>query len=84
MSNQPKEIEAVKMPFIGESVYIPFVTDGEGNRVKSAALVPFDTVDAVYSEVEQSQHGKRVYGVRVKSGDSVKVIRKDKYLQAVA
>lgn len=77
-------MEQVKAPVIGQSVFVPFVTDGEGVKVKGAALVPFDKIDAVYSDVEYSSSGKRVYSVRLKSGDAVKIMQKDDKWCAVA
>lgn len=71
-------------PVIGQSVFVPFVTDGEGQKVKGAALVPFDKIDAVYSDVEYSTSGKRVFSVRLASGDAVKIMQKDEKWQAVA
>ncbi len=73
-----------RTPALGQSVFIPFVTDGEGIKVKGAALVPFDRIVAVYSDTELSQHGKKIFSVQVASGDAVKIIDKDDKWQAVA
>lgn len=79
----------ITAPKIGQSVFIPFVTKtdeltGKAERIKGAALMPFDTIDAVYAENERSNHGKPIYNVRVKSGDVVKIIQKDDKWQAIA
>ena len=75
----------IASPKIGQSVFIPFVTGvisapSEPEKVgyiKGASLVPFDSIDAVYADTEYTQHGKKAYNVRVKSGDAVKIIQKD-------
>lgn len=79
----------ITAPKIGQSVFIPFVnkTDeatGKTERIKGAALMPFDVIDAVYAETEQSNNGKTIYNVRVKSGDAVKVIQRNEKWEAVA
>ncbi|QAX92094.1 hypothetical protein HOV06_gp004 [Salmonella phage 1-23] len=79
----------ITAPVIGQSVFIPFVTKtdeltGKTERIKGAALDPFDKIDAVYAETERSNNGKPIYNVRVKSGDVVKVIQKDDKWQAIA
>lgn len=79
----------ITAPKIGQSVFIPFVTKtdeltGKAERIKGAALMPFDVIDAVYAETERSNNGKTIYNVRVKSGDAVKVVQKDDKWQAVA
>jgi len=79
MKEQP-----VFLPKIGHSVFVPFVTDGDGNRVKGGAVEPFDKVQAVYGETERSQSGDTVYSVRLESGDAVKIIKRDRYWQSVA
>ncbi|QBQ81105.1 hypothetical protein HdH2rev_00191 [Escherichia phage vB_EcoS_HdH2] len=76
-------------PKIGQSVFIPFVTKtdeatGKTERIKGAALMPFDVIDAVYAETERSNNGKTIYSVRVKSGDAVKVIQRNEKWEAVA
>lgn len=80
-------------PVIGQSVFIPFVTgvvskQGEPEKIgyiKGGASLPFDTITAVYAETEYSRDGKqKVYSVQVKSGDAVKVIRKDEKWLAVS
>lgn len=76
-------------PKIGQSVFIPFVTKtdeatGKAERIKGAALMPFDVIDAVYAETERSNNGKPIYNVRVKSGDVVKVIQRNEKWEAVA
>ena len=75
-------------PKIGQSVFIPFVTKtdeltGKAERIKGAALMPFDVIDAVYAETERSNNGKTIYSVRVKSGDVVKVIQRNEKWEAV-
>lgn len=79
----------ITTPKIGQSVFIPFVTKtdeltGKAERIKSAALMPFDTIDAVYAETERSNNGKTVFSVRVKSGDVVKVVQRNEKWEAVA
>lgn len=79
----------ITAPKIGQSVFIPFVTKtdeatGKAERIKGAALMPFDVIDAVYAGTERSNNGKPIYNVRVKSGDVVKVIQKDDKWQAIA
>ena len=82
-------------PVIGQSVFIPFITgdiskQGEAEKIgyiKGGASLPFDTITAVYSETEYLplRDGKqKVYSVQVKSGDAVKVIRKDEKWLAVS
>lgn len=76
-------------PKIGQSVFIPFVTafneaTNKLEKLQGAALLPFDKIDAVYSETERSKSGKPVYSVRVKSGDVVKIIDKADKWEAVA
>lgn len=78
----------ITAPKIGQSVFIPFVTKtdeltGKAERIKGAALMPFDTIDAVYAETERSSNGKPVFSVRVKSGDAVKVIQRNEKWEAV-
>ena len=79
----------ITAPKIGQSVFIPFVTKteeatGKAERIKGAALMPFDVIDAVYAETERSNNGKTIYNVRVKSGDVVKVIQRNEKWEAVA
>ncbi len=79
----------MKQPKIGQSVFIPFITvtdeeTGKAEKINGASLIPFDTIDAVYSDTDKSKSGKTVYSVRVKSGDSVRIIEKDDKWQAVA
>lgn len=79
----------ITAPKIGQSVFIPFVTKtdeatGKAERIKGAALMPFDVIDAVYAETERSNNGKTIYNVRVKSGDAVKVIQRNEKWEAVA
>lgn len=76
-------MQTVKAPVVGQSVFIPFVTNGEGQRIKGASLQPFDVIDAVYSGREVGANGKPVYQVRVKSGDVVSVIDKDDKWNAI-
>lgn len=76
-------------PKVGQSVFIPFVTKtdeatGKAERIKGAALMPFDVIDAVYAETERSNNGKPIYNVRVKSGDVVKVAQRNEKWEAVA
>lgn len=73
-----------KIPRIGNSVFVGFVTDGEGQRVKGASLMPWDKIEALYDHREASTNGKPVYQVRLNSGDVVKVIDKDDVWHAVA
>ena len=52
----------ITAPKIGQSVFIPFVTKtdeltGKVERIKGAALMPFDVIEAVYAETEQSNNG---------------------------
>lgn len=75
-------------PKIGQSVFVPFITatdekTGKAEYLKGAALSPFDTIEAVYSETERSKSGKPVYSVRLKSGDVVSIMQKDDKWQAV-
>ena len=47
----------ITAPKIGQSVFIPFVTKtdeltGKAERIKGAALMPFDTIDAVNEKWE--------------------------------
>ncbi|QXN67495.1 RecT family recombinase [Klebsiella phage vB_Kpn_3] len=56
-------MQNVITPKIGQSVFIPFVTKtdeltGKAERIKGAALIPFDKIEAVYAETERSNHGK--------------------------
>ena len=60
----------------------PLLT-GKAERIKGAALMPFDTIDAVYAENERSNNGKPVFSVRVKSGDVVKVVQRNEKWEAV-
>jgi hypothetical protein len=69
-------MEKQHTPKLGHSVFIPFVTDGEGTKVKGAALIPFDKIVAVYDSREQI-NGKTAYSVQVSSGDVVTVVLKD-------
>lgn len=71
-------------PKVGQSVYIPFTSNGEGQKVNGAALLPFDKIEAVYSETDVSKSGKKVYNVRVKSGDVVRIMDKNDKWEAVA
>lgn len=78
----------ITAPKIGQSVFIPFVTKtdeltGKAERIKGAALMPFDTIDAVYAETERNNNGKPVFNVRVKSGDVVKVTQRNEKWEAV-
>lgn len=79
----------MNQPKIGQSVFVPFVTatneeTAQVEYLKGASLVPFDKIDAVYSETEKSKSGKPVYSVRLKSGDAVRIMEKDEKWQAVA
>lgn len=86
-----ENVNAARTPKIGQSVFIPFITGntaGEGEQekigyIKGGAALPFDTIDAVYAETDKTQHGKKVYNVRVKSGDVVSIIDKDDKWQAI-
>lgn len=77
-------------PVVGQSVFVPFRTgevdeSGKIGYIKGGALQPFDKIDAVYSDTEYSRDGKKkVFSVRLKSGDQVKIIAKDDKWQAVA
>lgn len=79
----------MNQPKIGQSVFVPFVTatneeTGQVEYLKGSSLVPFDKIEAVYSETEKSKSGKPVYSVRLKSGDAVRIMEKDEKWQAVA
>lgn len=83
----------VQTPLIGQSVFIPFVTGnvakfGEPEKigyVKGGAANPFDTIEQVYAETENTKDGKgKVFNVRVKSGDVVRVILKNEKWLAIA
>lgn len=80
-------------PVVGQSVFIPFVTgniakQGEPEKIgyiKGGAALPFDVITAVYAETEYARNSEqKIYNVLVKSGDAVKVIRKDEKWLAVA
>ena len=78
----------ITAPKIGQSVFIPFVTKtdeltGKVERIKGAALMPFDVIDAVYAETERSNNGETIYSGRVKSGDVVKVAQRNEKWEAV-
>lgn len=86
-------MQNVKTPMIGDSVFIPFVTGdvskpGDNEKIgyiKGAAMIPFDKIEAVYAETEYAKNSDaKLYNVRVKSGDAVKVIRKDDKWLAIA
>lgn len=72
-----------KTPKIGHSVFIGFVTDGEGQKVKGASLIPCDKVTQVYDHRETGNNGEPVYQVQVASGDVVLVVDKDNVWHAV-
>lgn len=82
----------IRSPRIGQSVFIPFITGDVSTvpnqekigYIKGGAAMPFDTIEQVYAETEYTNHGKKVFNVRVKSGDAVKVIEKDDKWQAIA
>jgi hypothetical protein len=78
-------------PRVGQSVFIPFITgnvakEGENEKIgyiKGGAALPFDTITAVYAETSVTEHGKKIFNVRVKSGDAVSIIQKDDKWQAI-
>ena len=79
----------ITAPKVGQSVFIPFATKtdeltGKAERIKGAALDPFDKIEAVYAETERSNHGKPIYNVRVKSGYVVKVVQRNEKWEAIA
>lgn len=81
-------MQTLKTPLIGQSVFIPFVTTtdietGKTMKLKGAALIPFDTIEAIYAGTSKTQTGKNIYSVRVKSGDVVDIVDKDDKWQAI-
>lgn len=75
----------LKAPVIGDSVFVGFVTNGDGKMIKGGALHPFDKVDAVYSDTSKDKRGNTLHTVRLASGDMVSVTGTGKnYWQAVA
>ena len=86
-----ENVIAARTPKIGQSVFIPFVTGNIANEaepekigyIKGGAALPFDTIEAVFAETDKTQHGKKIYNVRVKSGDVVSIIDKDDKWQAI-
>lgn len=74
-----------KSPALNDSVFVGFISNGDGKVIKGGALEPFDHVQAVYSETTKNKRGQTVHQVRLWSGDFVNVIATDKnYWQAVA
>lgn len=81
------KIGYILKPIGGKLIHFVTKTDeltGKAERIKGAALMPFDTIDAVYAENERSNNGKTVFSVRVKSGDVVKVVQRNEKWEAVA
>lgn len=79
----------MKQPQVGQSVFVPFVTKtneetGKVERLDGCSVIPFDKIDAVYSDTDRTKTGKPVFSVRLKSGDAVRIIDKDDKWQAVA
>lgn len=86
-----ENVNAIRSPKVGQSVFIPFITGDVSTvpgvekigYIKGGAALPFDTIEAVFAETDKTQHGKKVYNVRVKSGDVVSIIDKDDKWQAI-
>lgn len=79
-----KSVSEIVLPKVGDSVFIPFVTNGDGERLSGCSLQPFDKIDAVYAETDYNRLGQPIYSVRVKSGDALRIIRNAEKWKAVA
>lgn len=81
--------DQITSPLKGQSVFIPFRTGevdetGKVGYIKGGSLMPFDVIDAVYLETDTTKSGKKAFNVRVKSGDTVKIIAKEDKWMAVS
>lgn len=61
-------------PKAGDSVFMGFVTNGEGRILAKQAVNPFDKVQAIYEGSRKLKSGQPVYSVRLTSGDLVDVV----------
>lgn len=72
-----------KVPVLGDSVFVGFVTNGEGRMLTKQAASPFDKVSAVYSHTRKLKDGSAVHSVKLTSGDSVDVLPYKNYWKAI-
>lgn len=70
-------------PQAGDSVFIGFVSNGEGRVLPKQAVNPFDKVQAIYEGTTKTKLGQIVHSVRLTSGDAVGVVRYKNLWKAV-
>jgi len=61
-------------PKFGDSVFMGFVTNGEGKVLPKQAMNPFDKVQAIYEGSRYLKSGQPVFSVRLASGDAVDIV----------
>lgn len=81
MKVQKRKVEVT--PAVGDSVFMGFVSNGEGRILPKQALNPFDKVQAIYEGTSKTKLGDTIYSVRLASGDAVSVVKYKNMWKAV-